>query len=151
MKLNELFSEAYTPTRDKADYLAKKKTLQDLENNPALRDPESQAEFKRRRKALDKDTKEHMDLLDIIKHSGVDESATAGATSAGNIASVEAPHLSPGKGRGKKSYTGSPWGGKSGTKAPPQPKVNQPKTSRGTAKNALDMKNSIFGENPVRR
>ena len=151
MRLKELFSEAYTATRDKADYLAKKKTLQDLENNPALRDPESQAELKRRRKALDKDTKEHMDLLDIIKHSGVDESATAGATSAGNIASVEAPHLSPGKARGKKSYTGDPWGGKSGTKAPPQPVVKQPKTGNGTAKNALDMKNSIFGENPVRR
>ena len=71
------------------------------------------------------------------------ETATAGATSAGNIASVEAPHLSPGKARGKKSYTGSP--GRSGTKAPPQPKVVQPKTAQGTAKNALDMKGNIFG------
>ena len=71
------------------------------------------------------------------------ETATAGATSAGNIASVEAPHLSPGKARGKKSYTGSP--GRSGTKAPPQPKVVQPKTAAGTAKNALDMKGNIFG------
>ena len=68
------------------------------------------------------------------------ESATAGATSAGNIASVEAPHLSPGKARGKRSYTGSP--GKSGTKAPPQPK---PKKQKPTD-NALNMKTSLFGE-----
>ena len=72
------------------------------------------------------------------------ESATAGATSSGNIATVNAPHLSPGKARGKKSYIGSPTTG-SGTKAPPQPKVVQPKTAQGTAKNALDMKGNIFG------
>lgn len=73
------------------------------------------------------------------------ETATAGATSAGNIAAVPNPHISPGKARGKKSYTGSP--GKSGTKAPPQPKpVNM------TGKNALDMKTNIFGEgNFIRR
>ena len=137
MKLNELFSEAYTPTKDKADYDAKKKALQDIQMDPnTSKDPELKKELIRRKAALDKD-KEKM------------ESATAGATSAGNIASVEAPHLSPGKARGKKSYTGSP--GKSGTKAPPQPVVKQPKAANGTAKNALDMKNSIFGENPVRR
>lgn len=67
------------------------------------------------------------------------ETATAGATSSGNIATVVSPHLSPGKARGKKSYTGSP--GKSGTKAPPQPKVKD-----NTGKNALDMKTNIFGE-----
>lgn len=79
------------------------------------------------------------------------ESATAGATASGNIASVEAPHLSPGSARGKKSYTGSPKTG-SGTKAPPQPKVKQPKKKDGTAVNALDMKASLFGEgNFVRR
>jgi len=139
MKLNELFSEAYTPTKDKADYHAKQKALQDLQADPnTSKDPELKKEIMKRKAALDKD-KEKM------------ESATAGATSAGNIASVEAPHLSPGKARGKKSYTGDPWGGKSGTKAPPQPQVKQPKAANGTAKNALDMKNSIFGENPVRR
>ena len=47
------------------------------------------------------------------------ESATAGATSAGSIATVPNPHISPGKARGKKSYLGNPWGGISGTKAPP--------------------------------
>lgn len=72
------------------------------------------------------------------------ETATAGATSAANIATVTAPQLSPGSARGKKSYIGSP--GNSGTKAPPQPKVVQPKTTQGTAKNALDIKGtSLFG------
>jgi len=75
----------------------------------------------------------------------LEETASAGATSAANIGTVDAPQLSPGKARGKKSYTGSP--GKSGTKAPPQPKVVQPKTSSGTAVNALDMKGkNIFGQ-----
>lgn len=84
------------------------------------------------------------------KRKKVDETATAGSTSAGNIATVDAPHLSPGKARGKKSYIGSP--GKSGTKAPPQPKVVQPKTSAGTAVNALDMKGaSLFGGGTVKR
>ena len=73
------------------------------------------------------------------------ETATAGATSAASIGTVDAPHISPGKARGKKSYTGSPGSG-SGTKAPPQPKVVQPKNKDGTAKNGLDVKGtSLFG------
>ena len=72
------------------------------------------------------------------------ETATAGATSAGNIASVVNPHLSPGSARGKTSYIGKP-GGPGGTKAPPQPKVKQAKNKDGTAKNALDMGTSLFG------
>ena len=79
-----------------------------------------------------------MKLKDIL------EQATAGATSSGNIASVVNPHLSPGRARGKKSYTGTP--GKSGTKSPPQPK---PKKQKPTD-NALDMKSSIFGS-PLKR
>jgi hypothetical protein len=71
------------------------------------------------------------------------ESATAGATSAGNISTVVSPHLAIGKDRGKKSYTGSP--GKSGTKAPTVPKTVQKKQANGTAVNALDMKGNIFG------
>ena len=79
------------------------------------------------------------------KPEGVSESATAGATSAASIGTVDAPHISPGKARGKKSYTGSPGSG-SGTKAPPQPKVVQPKNKDGTAKNGLDIKGtSLFG------
>ena len=83
------------------------------------------------------------DKYTIMRIFEILESASAGATSSASIATVDAPHLSPGKARGKKSYTGSP--GRSGTKAPPQPKVSQPKTSAGTAKNALDMKGNIFG------
>jgi hypothetical protein len=81
----------------------------------------------------------------------VSESATAGATMAANIGTVDAPQLSPGKARGKKSYTGSPTTG-SGTKAPPQPVVKQPKKSDGTAVNALDMKGAnLFGSGTVKR
>lgn len=78
-----------------------------------------------------------------MKIRDVLESATAGATSAGNIATVVSPHLAIGKDRGNKSYTGSP--GKSGTKAPKVPKVTQAKNADGTAKNALDIKTNIFG------
>lgn len=80
----------------------------------------------------------------------VNESATAGATSAANIGTVDAPQLSPGKARGKKSYTGSMSSG-SGTKAPAQPKVVQPKNSDGTAKNGLDIKGSLFGGPALKR
>ena len=78
------------------------------------------------------------------------ETASPGATSAGNVATLGMnPKLSPGPARGKTSYTGTP--GKSGTKAPPQPKVIQPKSKHGTAKNALDMKSNIFGGGAVKR
>ena len=62
------------------------------------------------------------------------ETATAGATSAGNIASVVSPHIAIGKDRFSKSFTGSP--GRSGTKAPRLPKIVQPKNPDGTAKGA---------------
>ena len=52
------------------------------------------------------------------------ESATAGATASGNIATVVSPQLAIGKGSiGNKSYTGSP--GRSGTSAPKVPKIVQ--------------------------
>ena len=83
-------------------------------------------------------------------HKSLEETATAGATSASSIGTVDAPQLSPGKARGKRSYTGSPSTG-SGTKSPPQPKVVQPKNSDGTAKNGLDMKGAnLFGA-PIKR
>lgn len=78
-----------------------------------------------------------MKIRDIL------ESATAGATSSANIATVTSPHIAIGKDRGNKSYTGTP--GKSGTKAPKVPKIKQPKNPDGTAKNALDMKTNLFG------
>lgn len=81
---------------------------------------------------------EKMKVTEIIK-----ETADAGSTTSANIGTVVNPHISPGSARGKKSYTGS--FGKSGTKAPPQPKVVQPKNPDGTAKNALDLNTSLFG------
>lgn len=89
----------------------------------------------------------HRDINAQIAHlkHAIRENATAGATSAANIGTVVNPHHSPGKARGKKSYLGSPGTG-SGTKAPPQPKVVQPKTKAGTAVNGLDIKGaSLFG------
>ena len=79
----------------------------------------------------------------------IKEQATAGATSAGNIASVVSPHIAIGKDRFKKSYTGTP--GKSGTKAPRLPKIVQPKKKDGTAKGAHALPGvSIFG-GPLKR
>jgi len=75
------------------------------------------------------------------------ESATAGATSAGNIGTVASPHIAIGKDRGNKSYTGSP--GKSGSKSPAVPKTIQKKQLDGTAVNALDLKGNIFGGGPA--
>lgn len=87
-----------------------------------------------------------------MKVNEIVESATAGATSTANIGTVVNPHHSPGKARGKKSYLGDPWGGKSGTKAPPQPKVVQPKNANGTAKAAHDIKGaSLFGGPAIKR
>jgi hypothetical protein len=84
-----------------------------------------------------------MKIRDIL------ESATDMSSSM--IATVANPHISPGKARGKKSYIGAP-GGPGGTKAPPQPKVVQPKNSDGTAKNGLDIKSaSLFGGPPQKR
>ena len=74
----------------------------------------------------------------------ISETATAGATSAGSIASVANPQVAIGKDRFKKSYTGSP--GVSGTKAPRLPKVIQPKNPNGTAKGAHALPGvSLFG------
>lgn len=73
------------------------------------------------------------------------EVASAGAVTSAMMGSTPNPHISPGPARGTKNYLGKP-GGPGGTKSPPQPKVKQPKNKNGTAKNALDMKASLFGE-----
>jgi len=78
-----------------------------------------------------------MKITDIL------EQATAGATSAGNIATVANPHIAN-PDRFKKSYTGSP--GKSGTKSPKHKKSKKQKPTD----NALDMNVSIFGS-PLKR
>ncbi len=80
----------------------------------------------------------------------IKEQATAGATSAGNIASVVSPHIAIGKDRFKKSYTGTP--GVSGTKAPKLPKIVQPKNPNGTAKGAHNLPGvNLMGGPAVKR
>ena len=74
----------------------------------------------------------------------ISEVASAGATSAGSIATIPSPHIAVGPDRFKKSYTGTP--GKSGTKAPRLPKIVQPKKKDGTAKGAHALPGvSLFG------
>jgi hypothetical protein len=90
-----------------------------------------------------------MKINEIVTHR-IHEQATAGATSAGNIASVVSPHIAIGRDRFKKSYTGSP--GRSGTKAPRLPKITQPKNPDGTAKGAHALGGvSLFGGPAVKR
>ena len=84
-----------------------------------------------------------MKLHEIIIRR-VKEQATTGATSAGNIATLNSPHVAAGDDRFKKSYTGTP--GKSGTKAPKLPKIVQPKNPDGSAKGAHNLPGvSLFG------
>ena len=84
-----------------------------------------------------------MKLHEIILRR-VKEQATAGATSAGNIATLNSPHVAAGDDRFKKSYTGTP--GKSGTKAPKLPKIVQPKNPDGSANGAHNLPGvSLFG------
>ena len=90
-----------------------------------------------------------MKINEVITQK-IREQATAGATSAGNIASVVSPHIAIGRDRFKKSYTGSP--GRSGTKAPRLPKITQPKNPDGTAKGAHALGGvSLFGGPAVKR
>lgn len=65
------------------------------------------------------------------------ETATAGATSSGNIASVANPvsaHFKPKK-RGKYGA----------------PEAPQKRNADGTAKNALDLSNNLMGGKPIKR
>jgi len=80
----------------------------------------------------------------------IKETASSGATSSGNIATVVSPHIAIGPDRFKKSYTGSP--GRSGKRAPRVPKAYMPKNSNGTAKGAHELTGtSLFGGPLVRR
>lgn len=85
-----------------------------------------------------------------MKISELFESGSEGSTTSELVGSIPNPHHSPGSARGNTSYIGKP--GQSGTKAPPQPKVKQPKKRDGTAVNALDMPSSLFGAgNAIKR
>ena len=87
-----------------------------------------------------------MKITEIITQKKLGEQATAGATSAGNIATLNNPHVAAGPDRFKKSYTGTP--GRSGTKAPNVPKAKAQKPTD----NALDMTGtSLFGGPAVSR
>ena len=90
-----------------------------------------------------------MRITEIINRK-IKEQATAGATSAGNIATVTSPHIAIGKDRFSKAYSGSP--GKSGTRAPRLPKIVQPKNPDGTAKGAHNLPGvSLFGGPGIKR
>lgn len=91
-----------------------------------------------------------MKINEILIRRVNNEQATAGATSAGNIATLNNPHVAAGPDRFKKSYTGSP--GRSGTKAPRLPKIVQPKKPDGTVKGAHALPGvSLFGGPGIRR
>ena len=79
--------------------------------------------------------KKHMAAM----HAGesVKEEATAGATSAGNIATVASPPAAYHKPKKKGKYGA--------------PKAPQKKNPDGTAKNALDVSNNIMGGKPIKR
>ena len=58
MKIRNLIQKEFKianqpPPKDKADYKAKLSTIQDLQKNPKLRDPESQANIMKRKAELD--------------------------------------------------------------------------------------------------
>ena len=91
-----------------------------------------------------------MKINEVIIRRINNEQATAGATSAGNIATLNNPHVAAGPGRLKKPYTGTP--GRSGTKAPRLPKIVQPKNPDGTAKGAHRLPGvSLFGGPGIKR
>jgi len=80
----------------------------------------------------------------------IKETATAGATSSGNIAAVVSPHIAIGPDRFKTSYTGTP--GKLGKRTPRVPTAYTPKNANGTAKGAHELAGtSLFGGPLVRR
>jgi hypothetical protein len=85
-----------------------------------------------------------------IKEIQIREQATAGSTSAGNIAAVVSPHVAIGSDRFKTSYTGTP--GQSGKRAPRVPQAYTPKNPNGTSKGAHELTGtSLFGGPLVRR
>lgn len=106
------------------------------------------AEIAQLRKKLDPKGEIYNKYNPLNKES-VEETATAGSITSTNVAvgNPVAAHT------GGKSYTGDPWGGKSGTKAPKSPKAKQKKKKDGTAVNALDMKgaNLLGGQGLMKR
>ena len=83
--------------------------------------------------------KKYPEFLDV-KPLMLSETASAGATSSGNIASVVSPQIAIGN---VKAY------GKGASASPP--KAKQIKNKNGTAKNALDINTNIFGGGALKR
>jgi len=149
--------------KNKDDYQEKKKALQDIQMDPNThKDDELKKELMKKKYELDKEGKEkgykedaEVDAIkqlagivskavtpqtaysqELKKLAGINEFATAGATSAGNIASVANPAQA--KGQRPKDSKGLP-------KAP------QKKKADGTAENALDIKDNLMGGATVKR
>jgi hypothetical protein len=78
-----------------------------------------------------------MKIVEIIAESD------GGTTTSAMMGTVISPHLAIGNKSTRKKY------GKGGNPNPP--KAIQAKNKDGTAKNALDMKTSIFGGSPLKR
>lgn len=155
-------SSNYTPTKDKDDYDAKQKAIQDLQADPnTTKDPELKKELMKRKASLEKDkpvdeADSIMQLAKLVSGASTQqqnqasdfanemkalagiktETATAGATSAGNIASVANPSMAYGQ-RPKDSKG--------------MPKAPQKKKADGTTINALDMSNNLMGGKTVKR
>ena len=132
--------EADFDVKDLEDYREKVKTLYGLERYMQS-DPELAAEVKRRYRQLAKwkidYDKTHEENYEQQIYDGIkNETATAGATSAGNIATVVNP---------KQAYGHRPKDKKGLPKAP------QKKKADGTAVNALDMSNNLMGGATVSR
>ena len=149
--------------KDKEDYKAKKKALQDIQMDPHThKDEKLKKELMRKKSDLDSAAKEkgykedtEVDAIkqlagivskantpqtayseELKKLAGINEFATAGATSAGNIASV----ANPAQAKGKRP-----------TDSKGLPKAPQKKKANGTAENALDIKDNFFGGATVKR
>ena len=149
--------------KDKEDYKAKKKALQDIQMDPHThKDEKLKKELMRKKSDLDSAAKDkgykedtEVDAIkqlagivskantpqtayseELKKLAGINEFATAGATSAGNIASV----ANPAQAKGKRP-----------TDSKGLPKAPQKKKANGTAENALDIKDNFFGGATVKR
>ena len=78
-----------------------------------------------------------MKIVEIIAESD------GGTITSAMVGTVVSPNLAIGNKKARKKY------GKGGNPNPP--KAMQAKNKDGTAKNALDMKTSIFGGSPLKR
>jgi hypothetical protein len=123
MKILDLINEAET---DKAKNARHTKDLDDLERDI------------RKSGSMDKDTEDAINRKrKQLAKQRMSETATAGATSSGNIASVANPPSAKYKTKKRGKYGA--------------PEAPQKKNPDGTAKNALDVDNNLMGGKPIKR